>query len=48
MGQMSILKVGGGDTTYILPPNIGGNNIFFSFVISKAWGQPPLVLIIKP
>jgi hypothetical protein len=43
MGQMSILKVGGGDTTYILPPKIGGNNVFFSIVISKVWGQPPPV-----
>ena len=39
-GQTSILKVGGGGTTYILPPNMGGNNVFFSIVISKVWGQP--------
>ena len=43
-GQTSILKVGGGDTTYILPPNIGDNNVFFPIVISKGWGQPPPVL----
>ena len=35
-GQTSILKVGGGGTTYILPPNIGDNNVFFPIVISKA------------
>ena len=32
-----------GSTTYILPPNIGGNNVFFPIVISKVWGQPPPV-----
>ena len=43
-GQTSILKVGGGGTTYILTSNIGDNNVFFSIVISKVWGQPPPVL----
>ena len=44
MGQTTILKVGEGGTTYILPLNIGEYNVFFSIVISKAWGQPPPVL----
>ena len=35
--------MGGVGTTYILPPNIGGNNVFFSIIISKVWGQPPTV-----
>jgi hypothetical protein len=31
--------VGGGDTTYILPPNIGDNNVFFSLLSQK----PPVL-----
>jgi hypothetical protein len=38
-GQTSILKVGAGGTTYILPPKR-----IFSIVISKVLGQPPPVL----
>jgi hypothetical protein len=34
-GQTSILKVGGGGTTYILPPNIGDNNVFFPLLSQK-------------
>jgi hypothetical protein len=40
-GQTSILKVGVGGTTYILPPNIGDNNIFFP-LLSQKLGLPPV------
>ena len=38
-------SVGGGEgTTYILPPNIGDNNVFFPLLSEKLGGQAPPVL----
>ena len=34
-GQTSILKVGGGGTTYFWPPNIGYNNVLFPLLSQK-------------
>jgi hypothetical protein len=38
-GQTRIFKVGRGGTTYILPPNIGDNNVFFPWLSQKLGGN---------
>jgi hypothetical protein len=44
-GQTSILKVVGGGTTFILPPNIGDNNVFFPLLSQKLGGNRPQFLL---
>ena len=44
-GQTSILKVGGESTTYILPPNIGDNNVFLPLLSQKLEGNRPQFLL---
>ena len=44
-GQTSILKVGGGGTTYIVPPNIENNNVFFPLLSQKLGGKCPQFLL---
>ena len=41
-GQTSILKVGEGGTTYILPPNIRDNNLFFPLLSQKLGSNHPI------
>ena len=42
-GADEYFESGGGGTTYILPPNIGDNNVFFPLLSQKLGGLHPVL-----